>query len=205
MFKNTLIYRQLKNLLSLYKLTLLIGCFFMTSNSAAENIPTQENHNAYDFTFQTLVGNNPLPLSSFKGKVILIVNTASKCGFTPQYASLEALYKKYEAKGLVILGVPSNDFGGQEPGVEKEIAQFCQLNFGVSFPMTKKEIVSGKNAHPFYLWARKTLGFGTAPKWNFHKYLINREGKLIDYFYTTTSPDSKRFIKALEKALNEKP
>jgi glutathione peroxidase len=161
--------------------------------------------NAYDFSFQTLIGHHPLPLTAFKGKVLIIVNTASKCGFTPQYKSLEKLYEKYKDQGLVILGVPSNDFGHQEPGAEQEIAHFCQLNYGVSFPMTAKEIVSGKKAHPFYLWAKQKLGFTTAPKWNFHKYIINRKGEIVDYFYSTTSPDSSRFQKAVEKTLNEKP
>lgn len=159
--------------------------------------------NAYDFSFHTLRGHEQLPLSSFKGKVILVVNTASKCGFTPQYDRLEKLYEQYKNQGLIILGIPSNDFGGQEPGAEQEIAEFCKVNYGVTFPMTAKEVVSGKNAHPFYLWARQKLGFGTAPKWNFHKYVINRKGELIDYFYSTTSPDAPRMIKVLEKALKE--
>ncbi|WP_058388033.1 glutathione peroxidase, partial [Legionella cherrii] len=156
----------------------------MTSNTASADSP-KLNDNAYDYSFHTLRGHEPLPLSSFRGKVLMIVNTASKCGFTPQYARLEKLYEQYKDRGLVILGVPSNDFGGQEPGTEQDIASFCQVNYGVTFPMTAKEVVSGKNAHPFYLWAREKLGFGTAPKWNFHKYLINRKGELIDYFYST--------------------
>lgn len=164
---------------------------------------TTDHHNAYDYSFKTLVGNNPLPLATYKGKVILIVNTASKCGFTPQYAGLEKVYQQYKDRGLVIIGVPSNDFGKQEPGKSDEIADFCQLNYGVSFLMGAKESVSGKGAHPFYLWARQKLGFGTAPKWNFHKYLINRQGELINYFYSTTKPEAKRFINAIEKALNE--
>ncbi|WP_392538121.1 glutathione peroxidase [Legionella sp. 227] len=175
----------------------------MTSNTAAADSP-KLNDNAYDYSFHTLRGNEPLPLSSFRGKVLMIVNTASKCGFTPQYARLEKLYEQYKDRGLVILGVPSNDFGGQEPGTEQEIASFCQVNYGVTFPMTAKEVVSGKNAHPFYLWAREKLGFGTAPKWNFHKYIINRKGELIDYFYSTTSPEAGRLVKVVEKALDEK-
>lgn len=159
--------------------------------------------NAYDYSFHTLQGHEPLPLSSFQGKVVLIVNTASKCGFTPQYARLEKLYKDYKDRGLVVLGVPSNDFGSQEPGTEKEISNFCQVNYGVTFPMAAKEVVSGKNAHPFYLWAKQKLGFGTAPKWNFHKYLINRKGELIDYFYSTTAPDAGRVLKVIGKALDE--
>lgn len=163
----------------------------------------QMKDNASVYSFHTLKNHEALPLSSFLGKVLVIVNTASKCGFTSQYAALETLYEKYKDKGLVVLGVPSNDFGGQEPGSEEEIAQFCQINYGVSFPLTSKEIVSGQNAHPFFLWAKQKLGFGTAPKWNFHKYLINRRGELINYFYPITAPDSARFIKAIEKALKD--
>jgi len=170
----------------------------MTITSAA---PGASADNAYAFSFQTLVGHKSLPLSSFKGKVILIVNTASKCGFTKQYAGLEKLYETYKDQGLVILGVPSNDFGQQEPGDGEEIAHFCKLNYGVSFPMTSKEIVSGSKAHPFYQWAYAELGFGSAPKWNFHKYIVNRQGKLVTYFFSTTKPDSKKLIKAIEEAL----
>lgn len=159
------------------------------------------HHNAYSFQFHTLEKHEPLPLSKFAGKVLMIVNTASQCGFTPQYEGLEKLYETYKDRGFVILGVPSNDFLQQEPGTEEEIAQFCQRHYGVSFPMTAKEEVSGKNAHPFYRWAYQKLGFGTAPKWNFHKYLINRNGELVNYFYSITSPDSNRLIKAVEKAL----
>jgi glutathione peroxidase len=159
--------------------------------------------NAYDYSFHTLVGDKELPLDMFRGKVVMVVNTASKCGFTPQYARLEKLYEDYKDKGFVILGVPSNDFGSQEPGAAEEIANFCQVNYGVSFPMAAKEVVSGKQAHPFYLWAKQKLGFGTAPKWNFHKYVINRKGELVDYFYSTTSPDASRLVKVVEKALKE--
>ena len=158
---------------------------------------------AYEFSFISVEGNKKLSLLDFKGKVILVVNTASKCGFTSQYADLEKLYKEYKDQGLVIVGVPSHDFGSQEPGTNEEIATFCQINYGVTFAMTQKETVSGKRSHPFYKWAKETLGFGTAPKWNFHKYLINRQGKLIDYFYSTTSPQSHRFKEAIEKALKE--
>lgn len=165
---------------------------------------TSTHTNAWNFSFHTLAGHNPLPLESFRGKVLLIVNTASKCGFTPQYAGLEKLYETYKDQGLVIIGVPSNDFASQEPGSAQDIENFCQINFGVTFPMTSKEVVSGKNAHPFYLWARQQAGFGSAPKWNFHKYLINRKGELITYFYSTTAPDAPRLVKAIQKALAEK-
>lgn len=178
-------------------LGLLIGIAMTYFTDIPSSQAANESQNAYDFSFKTLRGNHELPLSSFKGKVILVVNTASRCGFTPQYASLEKLYLKFKDKGLVIIGVPSNDFGAQEPGTNEEIAHFCKVNFGVTFPMTAKEVVSGEHAHPFYLWAKKELGFGTAPKWNFHKYLINRDGKLIDYFNSTTSPDAARLEKAV--------
>lgn len=159
---------------------------------------------AYHYSFKTLQGHKELSLSEFKGHVILVVNTASKCGFTPQYEGLEKLYQKYKDQGFDIIGVPSNDFGNQEPGDSNEIADFCKINYGVTFPMTVKEVVKGKNAHPFFLWAKKVLGFGSAPKWNFHKYLINRHGELITYFYSITAPDSKRVVDAVEKALKEK-
>ena len=159
--------------------------------------------NAYDFSFKTLIGENPLSLSEYKGKVMLIVNTASHCGFTRQFAGLEKLYSSYKDKGLVIVGVPSNDFGAQEPGGSKEIANFCKLNYGVTFPMASKEVVSGSKAHPFYLWAKAELGFARAPKWNFHKYLIGRDGKLIDYFSSLTSPESARLVNAVKKAIDE--
>jgi glutathione peroxidase len=158
---------------------------------------------AYDFSFKTLVGEAAMPLSAFKGKVLLVVNTASQCGFTSQYTGLEKLYKDYKDRGLVVIGVPSNDFGGQEPGSSEEIAKFCKLNYGVSFPMASKEVVSGDGAHPFYGWAKSTLGFGTAPKWNFHKYLVDKNGKLIDHFNSTTGPDSQSLVDAVEKALSE--
>lgn len=159
--------------------------------------------NAFDFSFKTLIGQKPLPLNQFKGKVILIVNTASQCGFTSQYAPLESLYTRYKDLGLVIVGVPSNDFGEQEPGTNDQIASFCKLNYGVTFPMAAKEQVSGEGAHPFYRWARSVLGFGTAPKWNFHKYLINRKGELVDYFNSTTAPDNDRLISTIERLLQE--
>lgn len=188
----------------MYPFLFLIGCSLVLPPIHAATDNSNKMNNAYDYSFYSLVGHKPLPLIAYRGKVLLIVNVASQCGFTPQYKGLEALYKKYKERGLEILGVPSNDFGNQEPGNAEEIVHFCQVNYGVSFPMTAKEVVSGKNAHPFYLWAKQQLGFGTAPKWNFHKYLINRNGELVDYFYSTTSPSTPRFVIAIEKALKEK-
>ena len=171
---------------------------FTTYPSAADDKASAKT--AYDFSFETLDG-KPLPLADFKGKEIMVVNTASQCGFTPQYKGLEELYEKYKDKGLVIIGVPSNDFGEQEPGSAQEIKKFCQLNYGVTFPMASKQEVSGDKAHPFYKWAYDVLGFGTGPKWNFHKYLIDSNGKLVDYFNSTTAPDSEKLVSAVVKHL----
>ena len=156
--------------------------------------------NAHDFSFTSING-VPLPLKSYSGKAVLIVNTASRCGFTSQYSDLQDLWERYRDKGLVVLGVPSNDFGGQEPGTEAEIKEFCEANFNVDFPMTRKAEVSGDHAHPFYAWAGRQLGITAKPRWNFHKYLVGPDGELRDWFSTPTSPTSKKVIKAVEDAL----
>lgn len=156
---------------------------------------------ALGFSFDALSSRAVIKLSDYAGKVLLIVNTASKCGFTGQYQKLETLYQQYKAKGLVVIGVPSGDFGDQEFDSCEEIVTFCKMNYGVTFPMATKSNVKGDNAHPFYQWAKEVLGFGTAPKWNFHKYLIDKNGTLVDYFHSTTSPDSVRLVKAIEKWL----
>ena len=159
-----------------------------------------DSGSAWDFSFETLTG-QPLPLSNFKGKAVLVVNTASQCGYTSQYADLEAIAKKYEGQGLVVLGVPCNDFGGQEPGTAEEIGAFCEKNYGVSFPMAGKAKVTGSSAHPFYAWARKRVGILGSPKWNFHKYLIAPDGSLVDWFSTPTKPTSDKVERAIEKVL----
>jgi glutathione peroxidase len=181
----------------------MIGALIMNNNDAISSAQNKIEKTAYDFSFKSIKGGEKLSLLDFKGKVILIVNTASKCGFTSQYADLEKIYQEYKDKGFVIIGVPSNDFGSQEPGSNDEIATFCELNYGVTFPMVEKEKVSGDNAHPFYIWAKEMLGFGTAPKWNFHKYIINREGKIINHFHSNASPKGKRVKDVIEKALQE--
>lgn len=183
--------------------TPIMGAFMFFSFFSQSPAASAPSGSAYDYTFQRLMGGEAMPLSEFKGKVLLVVNTASKCGFTGQYEGLQKLYDRYHDKGLIVIGVPSNDFGAQESGSAEEIAEFCKLNYGVTFPMAAKEVVSGDQAHPFYRWARATLGFGTGPKWNFHKYLVNRNGMVIDYFNSTTSPDSSSLIKAIEAALAE--
>lgn len=155
---------------------------------------------AHDFAFTSIDG-EPMPMASFKGKAVLVVNTASLCGFTPQYTALQALWDRYQARGLVVLGVPSNDFGAQEPGTSAEIKNFCDTNYFITFPLADKEVVSGDGAHPFYQWASGELGALAAPKWNFHKYLVAPDGRLVDWFATTTKPDSAKVIKAIEAVL----
>jgi len=152
------------------------------------------------FNFTSIEG-QPLSLSEYRGKAVLVVNTASRCGFTPQYAGLQSLWEKYRDRGLVVLGVPSNDFGGQEPGSEAEIKSFCEVNFDIDFPMTAKEVVSGNGAHPFYKWAGEELGALSVPRWNFHKILLDTEGKAVDWFAPTTAPDADKLTAAIEKVL----
>jgi glutathione peroxidase len=155
---------------------------------------------AYDFTFTRLNGDK-LPLKDLEGKAILVVNTASECGYTPQYDDLEKLWQANKDKGLVVLGVPCNQFGGQEPGSEAEIGAFCQKNYGVTFPLTAKCDVKGKGAHPFYQWANEAAGASGQPKWNFHKYLIARDGSFAGWFSSQTKPGGRNIRKALEKVL----
>ncbi len=161
---------------------------------------TASETTAWDFAFTSIDG-KPMPLSDFKGKVLLVVNTASFCGFTKQYKALQALDAKYQSQGFHVIGVPSNDFGGQEPKAAGEIKEFCEGMFGVTFPLTDKVVVSGDGAHPFYAWARDQLGWLNAPKWNFHKYLVGRDGKLVTSFYSSTAPDADRLVKAVEAEL----
>lgn len=154
----------------------------------------------YDFIVEDIRGNE-VNFKDFQSKVILVVNTASDCGLTSQYEGLEKLYKEYKDQGFVIIGFPCNQFGGQESGSNEEIADFCQLNYGVSFPMMKKVDVNGENAHPVYQWLTAQKGglLGNKIKWNFTKFLIGKDGKVIDRFAPTTKP--KSLEKAIEKAL----
>jgi glutathione peroxidase len=155
---------------------------------------------AHDFSFDKLTG-GPLPLSTFKDKVVLVVNTASRCGLTPQYDGLEKLYTDYKDRGLVVLGVPCNQFMGQEPGTEKEIETFCSTTFGIDFPMTSKVDVKEAGRHPFYAWAEQELGEPAAPVWNFHKILVGRNGEAIQAFGPRTEPQDPGLVAAIEKAL----
>jgi glutathione peroxidase len=154
----------------------------------------------FDFKINSLNGGE-LDLSSFKGKTILLVNVASKCGFTNQYDDLQNLYDNFKDKGLIVIGIPTNQFGGQEPGSEKEIKNFCETNFNITFPMTSKYEVKGANAHPIYIWAKDSFGKSTVPKWNFHKILINKNGKIEDTFASFTGPLSNKVVKKIEQIL----
>jgi glutathione peroxidase len=161
-------------------------------------------NNFYDLTAKS-IHNQDISMKEFAGKVVLVVNTASNCGLTPQYTGLEQLYLKYKDKGLVILGFPCNQFGNQEPGDENSIVNTCLRNYGVSFPMFAKVMVNGSGAHPIFTFLKAKKGglFGSAIKWNFTKFLINHEGKVIERFSPTTKPENiEKYIQALLKKIN---
>ncbi|MBL8420681.1 MAG: glutathione peroxidase [Dechloromonas sp.] len=162
--------------------------------SSAAECPPLLSH-----TFPALQDGKPIPLCQYAGKVILVVNTASFCGFTSQYEGLEKLYARLKDKGLVVVGFPSNDFGEQEPGSDKEIADFCRLTYGVEFPMVAKTTVKGKDANPFY--QKLAAMTGSEPRWNFHKYLINRDATQVVAYTSFTKPDDKDLLKKIDQFL----
>ncbi len=177
--------------------TLLISLVLMSGSAMA--CGDLLNH-----SLRPLAGKTPETLCSrFEGKVLLIVNTASKCGFTPQYEGLEALHEKYRDQGFSVVGFPSNDFMGQEPGSETDIKEFCTLTYGVKFPMYEKTAVKGAQAHPLY--KHLTEATGSAPGWNFHKYLIDRSGKVVNNFGSRTKPDDKAMVAQIEALIAAKP
>ncbi|MEM1105234.1 MAG: glutathione peroxidase [Pseudomonadota bacterium] len=155
---------------------------------------------AQPIDFTTITG-EPMPLSQFQGKAVLVVNTASRCGYTPQYEGLQALWSDYRDRGLVVVGVPSNDFGGQEPGTEAEVKSFCEINYGVDFPLTSKEAVVGTGRHPFYAYAEDTLGEAARPKWNFHKILLDTAGTPVAAFPSNVAPRDDALVSAIDDAL----
>ena len=171
----------------------------LTPLAAASPVP----ENLYKFTLKTIDG-KPMPMAQYKGKVVLLVNTASMCGFTPQYEGLQQLHDSYKAKGFTVVGVPSGDFGGQELGTNSEVKQFCESKFGIKFPMAEKSVVKGPKAIPVYKWAAATLGDASTPQWNFHKYLVGKDGKLIAAFGSRTTPLSPEVTGAVTKALSAK-
>ena len=163
------------------------------------NLSANYSKLAHDFQFKSIDG-EIIKLSDYKNKVLVIVNVASRCGYTPQYNDLQSLWSEYKDKDVVVIGVPTNNFK-QEPGSNKEIKDFCETNFGINFPMSEKVDVIGKNAHPFYKWAKNNHGIGAIPKWNFHKIIIGKKGKVIDTFASFTKPSSSKFINIIEKEI----
>ena len=173
-------------------LLILIFIFFTKNLASKEKL-------AYDFTFNDIESGR-IELSNYKDKTLIVVNVASRCGFTNQYKDLQNLWIKYKEQGLVIIAVPSNNFK-QEPGTNADIKTFCKNNFSIDFPITEKTNVVGKNAHPFFLWAKESYGIAAVPKWNFHKIIINSKGKVSNSFSSITNPSSKKFISYIEKEI----
>ena len=173
-------------------LVLIMFSFLSKGNAEYEQLAT-------NFSFKSIEGNT-IDLADYKESVILVVNVASRCGFTNQYKDLQALWSEYKDKDLLVIGVPSNNFR-QEPGDNKEIKDFCETTFGIDFPVSEKINVLGKNAHPFYVWAKKNYGSGAIPKWNFHKIIIGKNGKVVETFSSIVKPSSKKFIAAIEKEI----
>ena len=180
--------------LYLFALGIFTSMFFVGPGRSAEPpCPPILNHR-----FANLM-DEPISLCQFGGKVVLMVNTASECGYTPQYDGLEKLYRRYRDKGFVVLGFPANDFGGQEPGSNQQIAQFCQVNYGITFPVFAKTAVVGANANPLYRQLASRTG--QSPKWNFHKYLVDKSGQQIAAFESAVEPEDRRLAAQIEKLL----
>lgn len=197
-------FRRLKYaLISLFSILAALGSGFSRA-SDGDTTKTRETNMSdtalMDIPFETIQGDTT-SLAAYKGRVILIVNVASKCGFTPQYEGLEKLYEQYRDSGLTVIGFPANNFGGQEPGSNEEILEFCTTNFGVTFPMMAKVSVKGKDKHPLFVRLTEDPSIPGEIKWNFAKFLIDREGKLVARFGTRTKPESKKLVAAIEELL----
>ncbi|MEM1150807.1 MAG: glutathione peroxidase [Pseudomonadota bacterium] len=172
----------------------------ISAPSTADTTQQTETAMAEITDFTTITG-EPMPLSQFAGRAVLVVNTASRCGYTPQYEGLQALWSDYKESGLVVIGVPSNDFGGQEPGTEAEVKTFCEINYGVDFPLTSKTAVVGTGRHPFYAMAEDALGEAARPKWNFHKILLDTTGTPVAAFPSSVKPRDAELISAIDGIL----
>lgn len=175
---------------------------FSVSFSVSAPVNALAEDNFHSFKMESLAL-EPMDFSEFKDKVVLLVNTASFCGYTPQYKGLQSLYDTYKDKGLVVLGAPSGDFNNQEYDSNEEIKDFCEKTYQVKFPMTDKLVVKGANRHKLYTWLATQLGEKSAPRWNFHKYLIGKDGKAIGFFSHRTKPNDKKIVAAIEAALAE--
>lgn len=174
-----------------------LGSFLTVTGRAQEHDP---DGNAFDFTFTGIDGEQ-LPLAAYRGRALLIVNTASRCGFARQYGGLETLWQTYRERGLVVIAVPSNDFGGQEPKSDLEILEHCRQAYRVSFPLTQRVHVIGPRAHAFYRWVDEAHGAGARPKWNFHKLLVSPDGRLDAWFSQMVGPRSRHLTSAIERVL----
>jgi glutathione peroxidase len=179
----------MKKIITLF---IIMFSFFTKGNAQYDQLAT-------NFTFKSIDG-KIININDYADKVLVVVNVASRCGFTNQYEDLQKLWSTYKDKDLVVIGVPSDNFR-QEPGTNKEIKDFCETTFGIDFPITEKLDVVGDNSHPFFLWAKKNYGSSAIPKWNFHKIIIGRNGKVVDSFASITNPSSKKFISSIEKEL----
>jgi len=177
----------------IYSILIMFFGLFLSNLHASNKL-------AYDFSFKGIDGSN-INLSDYQDKVILVVNVASRCGFTPQYEGLQKLWSKHQNNDFIIIGVPANNFR-QEPGTNKEIKSFCETNFNIKFPLSEKVSVLGNDAHPFFKWARESFGLSAVPKWNFHKIIIGKNGKITKTFSSLTNPSSKKFVRYIESKIN---
>ena len=182
---------------------LAAGAAALSGVFAAPAVAPAGVNTAYD-VMMTSIDGKPMPFAAYRGKVLLVVNTASFCGFTPQYEALEKAQNTYKDKGFTVIGVPSGDFMGQEYKSNAEIKQFCESKFGINFPLSEKSVVTGSKATPFFAWAAATMGKDHVPKWNFHKYLVGRDGRIVADFGSKITPDAPEVTAAIEKALAAK-
>jgi glutathione peroxidase len=188
----------MKKIIAFTLAAILLPASLYAKPKRAEMTSAAATQSAYDFNL-TAIDGAAMPMAAYKGKAVLLVNTASFCGFTPQYDGLQKLYETYGAQGFTIIGVPSGDFGGQEHAKNSEIKEFCQSKFNIRFPMAEKSVVKGDKAIPIFKWAAAIAA--SPPQWNFHKYLIGRDGKMIAAYGSRTAPDSADLKAAIEKAL----
>ena len=171
---------------------IILSMFFSTKSISSDK-------SFHDFTIESISGDD-IPLANYKDKVVLLVNTASQCGFTPQYAGLQKIYDRYKDDGFVVLGVPSDDFN-QELSSDDDVKKFCEIRYGVNFPLTSIQKIKGDGAHPLYKWISGNTSVIGQPRWNFHKYLISKEGQILNWFSSMTSPTSEGLLKQVEEAL----
>ena len=177
----------------MFKFLIIISVMFFSTKSMSSD------KSFHDFSIESISGGD-IKLADYKNKVVLLVNTASQCGFTPQYAGLQKIYDRYKDDGLVVLGVPSDDFK-QELSSDDDVKKFCEIRYGVNFPLTSIQKIKGESAHPLYKWISSNTSVIGQPRWNFHKYLIGKDGKVVNWFSSMTSPTSEGLVKQIEEAL----